>query len=184
MSKRRATGDWGRGANARGDSYRYWVMGTALTVLGCGSDPLPLPSNPYVDAGPCANSTLSWLEMQYDPANCGACANVCEVGARCVRGACLSAPPVAPYTPCGDDPRLCSGECAAVGAAPSVCVPLCSYGYSCPDPDLGAGTTGVCLLDTGRCGVACGPNGTCPDGQRCSAGVFRAPRGDVHLCRP
>ena len=163
-------------------SARAWAVVGLL--VGCGGEPPPLPQDPYPDAGPCGRTTLSWLDMQHDPAHCGSCGNACGEGARCVQGACLSAPPVAPYTACGDDPRLCLGECTPVGAAPPVCIPLCGFDHDCPASPLGAGTRGVCLLDTGRCGLACGPDGACPAGQTCGARLHRAPGGDVRLCAP
>lgn len=167
---------------AQSSSFRHWTLWTTLVGLGCGSDPLPLPPNPYVDAGPCAS--LDWDDMQRDPANCGSCGNVCSTGARCVSGTCASGPDTVPYTLCSDDARRCNGACVPTSATPSLCLPPCSFGNDCPASPPGSGITGVCLFDTGYCGIACGPGGACPHGLTCGTETFRVASGYTHLCMP
>ena len=118
---------------------------------------VPLTAVPAVTVGTTSPGTCP-PSVQNDPANCGACGNVCPANAVCQAGLCY----------CKDGYTADNNQCIAAPAAVTITGNGCPSGMSpCPDGycyDLAASPT--------NCGV-CG--NACSAGLVCSASACSAP---------
>lgn len=138
---------------------------TADTLESTGDAPSSCPA-PLAACGP------DCVDLEHDPAHCGACDAPCGPGLACLAGQCAPA--------CGPGASLCDAACVDLEHDPANCG---ACGHACP-PDV-ACTQGACVPDCAAgltaCGEACvrtsndeqhcGACGvTCPAGQPCVSG--------------
>lgn len=118
---------------------------------------VPVASVPPVPVATTSSGTCP-PNIQTDPANCGACGNVCPAHAICQGGLCY----------CGDGYTASNNQCIAVSPAVTIAGNGCPSGMSpCPDGycyELAASST-----NCGICGNACAA------GLVCSASTCSAP---------
>jgi hypothetical protein len=150
-----------------------------MTVTTPGYPPGCCPADPEVlHPLRCGTTCVDYLD---DPANCGACGNVCDDGTCCSNGACRSV--------CGEGQTWCGGQCADLendnancGACGNACGDgTCCSGGSCESfcPAGQVWCDGQCVdlqsddTSCGSCGHACGDGTCCSDGvcaSMCAAG--------------
>jgi hypothetical protein len=112
------------------------------------------------------------VDIAVDPANCGACGEICAAGEVCSTGQC--------GVTCTGGTTSCSGKCVDIAVDPAncgACGNACQGGNTCQNGQCGlvcsGGTTscaGQCVdlqVDPNNCG-SCG--NACPSGQTCQAG--------------
>jgi hypothetical protein len=115
--------------------------------------------------GSCCDSTETCcsgkcVNTKSDPANCGACGNVCSGGMTCINGVCR----------CPPGKTLCGNDCVDLSSDRHHCG---ACGTTCPtDQMCCSGTCGGALCGDGCCpkGQSCCGGGCCPKGQFCCAG--------------
>jgi hypothetical protein len=120
------------------------------------------------------------VDLQTDPAHCGACATACPAGAGCSAGACACAGGLAA---CGAKCADTSSDTANCGGCGKVCPTgaLCMAGQcACPSGTTACG--GACVStssDGANCGV-CGK--VCPAGDVCNQGACASGCGALTKC--
>ena len=136
------------------DNYNCGSCGNACLITDCDGKLVPCAILKGMCPSPCPSGTclcdLACVDIQTDPANCGACNNKCTGGKTCQSGVC-TCPTTLP-----DD---CNGVCVDTQNDPMNCgaCGIACTGSACPPP----------LCKYGMC-TTCGPgmcdcNGTCVD---------------------
>jgi hypothetical protein len=122
------------------------------------------------------------VDLQSDPASCGACGIACGDGVACVAGVCDE-------NSCDPGLVVCAGACVDLGSDPDHCggcFMACPPGAACNDghceDSCGDGLTncsGACVdttSDPANCG-GCGE--ACPPGSACSSSACQCPPGET-----
>ncbi len=147
----------------------FWFL--ACFCIGCAAE----------HAEPCRSACGSTcVDLAADPANCGACGNVCEAGASCSAGRCR--------TSCAEPaPTDCGTGCVDVARDPlncGACGTACDEGSVCSQASCQSQCSGA-YAD--RCGQACvdlrsdpAHCGAC--GHACKGGEFCSGGECAHEC--
>ncbi len=170
-------------------ALELWLCaGAALSLCACGKTTFSVEAKDGFDAGlSCAGGTAECgarcVDLQGDPAHCGACDFGCDAGEVCSLGACgLNC--AGGTARCGDrcvdlqsDPSHC-GDCTALCDAGSVCS-AGACGLACNGGSTRCGDRCVDVVgDSAHCGscdVACDAGTFCSSGACglvCTGGTF------------
>lgn len=159
-------------------------LGTHLDAVSLGcvrSWILSLPATEPANDGGCQTCGGSaCIDLQTDPANCGACGNACSPGAGCAAGQCQ----------CGGQLVDCSGACVDTGSNASNCG---GCGQACPTGALCSVGQCLCSGSLTACGTTCvdtssdpahcgGCNQPCSAGQFCLLGKCSTDCGSLTAC--
>jgi hypothetical protein len=107
------------------------------------------------------------VDLQTDPANCGACGNRCANGTECVAGSCVCVP----GGTCQTDDDCCEGESCLGGT----CSLITCQGQVCPFDQCDPANDCQCYTRTEQNAGFCGDNTPCDGIPLCSSSAQCAP---------
>ncbi|AKU93951.1 Tryptophan synthase alpha chain [Labilithrix luteola] len=149
-----------------------WTCGPGFsppnTAWLCGGSSCNLACKPhFADCNQLFCGDGCEVDLQTDPANCGACGNACSAGQDCVAGVCLCPPQL---TKCGLSVFLSTPSCVDLNSDVENCG---ACGHQCPGIDSRSGSPGC---QDGVCTYVCAPgfadcNGRAIDG--CEVDLMR-----------